>query len=427
MTRLLILAVCVLAQAQAMDMKPLWLGDPFLEGWVPETDQPLRGIIIGNGSKTWPAFFEAATWWNFAILRINTDGYFNKGSNQDERLAGPFVAPTKALVHGIRRLGERTGHPELEWVPMVTHGFSRYSPSASRWMETFSNRGLAFFNGHGGGTSERDVFARVPSLGLRSGFENIYNRGKTLIHNVENAFWTRPAGHLAAAHICWRVYHDPNSYPDLAIPFLDAVIDARIPKDWDPRQGPCELQPMREEDGWLGAHDGWLVAAEELFQPGDQRTENARISAFADFEGDKSKASWLPNEELAWIWRSHSSRWPLARVVSPGTDNYRVYDGINPPTRRHLEAGVRVGERFRFAVMSQVHGMAEITFYSGTTKLGSTSAFSGGDAELGSSRQAEFAIEAVLDQPGVHVLHGHYRHQDGRSGWIRGFPIVAWP
>ena len=61
-----------------------------------------------------------------------------------------------------------------------------------------------------------------------------------------------------------------------------------MPEGADAGKGPVELRALRIQDGWLG----------------DINT--GRIAAYSQFQGEKSTASWFPNEEVAEAWAGFS-------------------------------------------------------------------------------------------------------------------------
>lgn len=71
---------------------------------------------------------------------------------------------------------------------------------------------------------------------------------------------------------------------DVVIPWTEAIIRLRMPKDADPAKGPVALLTLETSHGWLGdIPTGWVAAQSR-------------------FTGSKSKASWFPNEETAEAW-----------------------------------------------------------------------------------------------------------------------------
>jgi len=79
---------------------------------------------------------------------------------------------------------------------------------------------------------------------------------------------------------------------DVVIPWTEAMIRLRLPGDADPCEGPITLLDPVIEQGWLG------------------NTETGRIAACAEFEGDKSQASWFPDEEVARAWAGYERGCP---------------------------------------------------------------------------------------------------------------------
>ncbi len=424
-----IVLMCLPSLVHAMGMRPVWLGPPFLEGWVPEDVDAVRGVIVLNGWPNDGRWNEAAAYWKFAVLRINTDGY---GADIDENdpklghLKKGRTAMITALVHGLRRLGEVTGHPEIEHVPLVTSGFSRYSPSAQIYMAAFPDRALCFLNGNGGGgdgdsAEQQLVWKQTPSQGLQCEWENILSGGDK--GQLLDRWWKRPEGNLSMCGMTWRVYHNPHTFADLGIVFVDQVIQRRIPENWNPKKGPVKLRPVKFEEGWLGSHEGWRVPVEEIFKTDN---ENQPIAPYKKFKGDKARASWLISEEMAWHWRAFNSRYPLAHVIQPGQANIVYYDNENKPPVAHLECGVRAGVPFNAAVRGDTHNLAKIEFFANNIALGETKTFTGGEAPLGGTRYAVASIEATIEKPGIYGLMARYTTEDGTIGWTRPLPLVVW-
>jgi hypothetical protein len=421
---------CAAAPSAAIDMQPIWLGTPFLEGWVPETGKPIRGVLVLDG---WPMdgrWTEAARYWNFAILRINSDKY---GSDLPSDAAHAPLAQgnikASAVKQGLHRLAELTGHRELGWVPIVSSGFSRYSGPAASYMTAFPKRALCFLNGNGGGGDPgasdargQLLWRRTPSQGLQCEWENIFEGGAKT--KLLPRWWRRPAGNLTMAGITWRVYHSPKTFADLGIVFVDQVIQARIPEDWDPRSGPAKLRELKEADGWLGSHEGWRVPVEKIFETGN---ENAQIAPFSEFKGDRERSSWLVSEELAWVWRAFSSRYPKARIVAPGHSNLALHQDPGPAPVGHLECGVRAGVPFRAAAQVDVSDMAGIEFFANSRSLGRSSTFRGAQMAIGSTKDAVVEVEATIPEAGIYGLMGRCTTTEGTTGWTRPMPLVVWP
>ncbi|MFM7071134.1 MAG: hypothetical protein ACKO38_04985 [Planctomycetota bacterium] len=71
----------------------------------------------------------------------------------------------------------------------------------------------------------------------------------------------------------------------LAMAWLEAVIAQRLPPDVDLRKGPPKLKDINIQDGWLG------------------NPQTLEIAEHAKYEGDRSKACWLPDKTSAELWK----------------------------------------------------------------------------------------------------------------------------
>jgi hypothetical protein len=154
---------------------------------------------------------------------------------------------------------------------------------------------------------------------------------------------------------------------------------------------------------------------------------NAAIAPFAEFTGDRERSSWLVSEDLAWSWRAFSSRFPKARIITPGHANVVLHQDRGSPPVRHLECGVRAGVPFETSARAKVPDMVKIEFFANTAKLGESTAFAGGETALSSTRNVSCAITAVIPDDGIYGLMARYTTGDGTSGWTRPMPLVVWP
>ncbi|MBY0455807.1 MAG: hypothetical protein K2V38_00560, partial [Gemmataceae bacterium] len=72
---------------------------------------------------------------------------------------------------------------------------------------------------------------------------------------------------------------------ELLMPWLDGVIAQRLPADVDLSKGLPKLEDIKIEAGWLA------------------NPHTLEIAEYAKYTGDKSKATWLPNEASAVAWK----------------------------------------------------------------------------------------------------------------------------
>jgi uncharacterized protein YoaH (UPF0181 family) len=86
----------------------------------------------------------------------------------------------------------------------------------------------------------------------------------------------------------------------MIVPFFSDVVAMRLPAKKTAPSYDVALNPLYEEAGWLGDHSDTSI-----------QSALPAIASFAAYGGDKTEASWLPNEGLAMLWRGFVTKQPL--------------------------------------------------------------------------------------------------------------------
>lgn len=130
--------------------------------------------------------------------------------------------------------------------------------------------------------------------------------------------------------------YDANRQDVLGMPFLDAAVRARYPKDGDVTKGPIKLVDIDPADGWIADHTTWKGGL-------------TKIAPATEFQGDLGRSSWLLNEDLAFIYRAYATYdkpltitspspcGPGTLPVDPGADVTITVDAGGFPNWRKLE------------------------------------------------------------------------------------------
>src|SRR5262249_35447190 len=149
-------------------------------------------------------------------------------------------------------------------------------------------------------------------------------------------------------------------------PILDAAVRLRYPADGDVRKGPVKLQPVDPKTGWIADNTTW-------------KSGLTRIAAAKDFKGDVAKSSWLPNQDLAFVYRAYSTFDRPLKITSPHAMSAQgeVHDAGSSVTI--------VADDSKFA------GWKKLELYDGATKVG----------ELAKG-PARFTVNDL--KPGYHAL-----------------------
>ncbi|MFT5128390.1 MAG: pimeloyl-ACP methyl ester carboxylesterase, partial [Rhodothermales bacterium] len=278
--------------------------------WIPPGAKALRGVIVhqhgcGEGSCRsgltgaydlhWQALARAH---DCALL---APAYEQPGTAECQLWCDPRNGSGKTFQKGLVDLGEKSGHPELASVPWALWGHS----GGGHWAG-----GMAILHPQ-----------RVAAVWLRSGVPLLRpnpDRPGILPHNVPDAalqvpimcnpgtkegvtvkdgrfakVWpanesffreVRGRGGLIGVAIDPLSAHECGNQRYLAIPWLDACLTLRLPKEnGEP------LRAMPTQDAWLAP----LLA------------ETA--SPVAGFGGNPQQAVWLPNKGITRAWMQYVS------------------------------------------------------------------------------------------------------------------------
>src|SRR5262249_74361 len=176
--------------------------------------------------------------------------------------------------------------------------------------------------------------------------------------------------------------------PTQYLPWLHAVIDARLPKELPPT-GPVELREITEKDGWLAERS-------------PEKGKLAALAPLADFKGEREKVIWLPSSKVARIWRAFSSsetevelraqssyeHWQLYRYEPTKFNELMIY----PIHYLKLSAIARKSMTFK-----------SMKFFDGDTAI---------------AQVQQDGAEYRWDKPGkgYHTLYAEWKTTDGKTG-----------
>ena len=95
-----------------------------------------------------------------------------------------------------------------------------------------------------------------------------------------------------------------GSTTDITIPFVETLLDLRIPSETDVAAGPVPLTPLSEESGWLGHlthHRIWKDGIDD----GYEIIDDIAIAPADAPDDDAKSANWLPSEAFADTWLAY--------------------------------------------------------------------------------------------------------------------------
>jgi len=187
----------------------------------------------------------------------------------------------------------------------------------------------------------------------------------------------------------WGCAHDFGNSACLFVPWVEAVVAARVPTDWNPLAGPVKLRDVKQEDGWLGDR----ASTEGNF---------ATVEPWADYKGDKAAASWLPNRAVASVWRALMSKDAPVTLEAATLDGKAKLLPFSPKAERGalLEPGA---EMLLSVALNDGFTVTKVEFFEE-------------DRLLGKAAQAPWQWTWKNISQGPHVVYAQWTTVEGKHG-----------
>ncbi len=249
--------------------------------WIPEASENLKAVAVlthsynSNGlgyanSAYWQNFAKAE---NIAILAVHLKNLESTSVSYTEAHRGSG----KALVNSLEILAKESGHAYIKDLPFLMRGYSAGGVFSHSFSGYLPERMLAFANIRGGSMNDTpDSNIRIPGL-LFYGEIDSPQRNNQIVEVIADK---RGEG------ANWALIMEPgiDHFGSLEGPenmiqmFFSSVLDKRLD------EGSNSLIKISENEGWLG--------------------DNVRLEAysFGNYPYDKTKASWLIDEEFTQNW-----------------------------------------------------------------------------------------------------------------------------
>jgi hypothetical protein len=256
--------------------------------YVPKTAGKLRAAFLlsrhGIGTIDHPRLRAFADRHNIALVGI---------------LGNPVQRgcyPVSLLDEHIRKLGEMVHHPELANLPVLTFGHSNGTGFATIYPSQRPERVIAWISYHSGWSFHLQFpgIEAVPGLVLHGQKDEWIEHGQE--QTVKHLRRDRNAA--VAMMIEGNVGHgplDPDATWALIVEFCEAAMRVRLNDDGS-------LRPVQLEQGWLGAN----------YDRAKGGQQDLAIAPYAQFQGERSIANWLPDEGFAKVWRAYGRTDPRA-------------------------------------------------------------------------------------------------------------------
>ena len=311
--------------------------------WIPDGVKKLKGVIVhqhgcGKGAceggmtaaddLQWQAL---ASKWDCALLGPS----FEQEDSQDcRKWCDPRNGSRAKFLEALDDLAKKSGHAELATAPWCLWGHSGGAFWASLMMISDPNRVAAVWlrSGTGFAAWEKGEIPKPEIPSATYGIPTICNPGlKERDDKRFSGAWTgseamfqayRAKGALIGFAPDPKTSHECGDSRYMAIPFFDACLAIRLGEG-------NSLKPVAESQGWLAKN--WESEASE----------------FTKFEGDKSKAVWLPDGAFAKVWREYITTAQVSDKTAPPAPSQlkitKAGDGriqLNWQSKADLESGL---------------------------------------------------------------------------------------
>jgi dienelactone hydrolase len=264
--------------------------DAFFYVFVPESVKKVKAAFYismhGIGNIKTPILQKFAEEEDLALVAMNGDPV-KRG-----------ITSVTLLEEQIKKLAEMSGHPELATAPIMTFGHSNGTGFSASFPRDWPERTIAWVAFHPGfsGYLQFPNTEKVPAMVMCGTIDKYFLAARqdqvvaTLrkeCNAAMNIMMEADVGHSPAdADSTWLFITD----------FLKAAMRIRLNEDGT-------LKPVEIEKGWLGA-------TYNLEEGGRQVLD---IAPYAEFNGDKSTASWLPDATFAEAWQLYGRNEPAKK------------------------------------------------------------------------------------------------------------------
>ena len=353
--------------------------------WIPAGVKVLRGAFVdpANAKVGNDAEDASANVWEETCRNLDCGhaGMILQNMNRGNR---PTILQ-KALAAALKEFAAKSGHPEIEHVPLAFSGMSKGGGWSVSTAFRMPERAVAYANvvGWVADSKGTDAQLQVPGLFIIGSVPDDFKMLDAIPKDYDPG---RQRGAPWTLALQWGAAHDWNNASALVLPYLDAMFRARLPAGARATGGPVTLKAVRLEDGWLGDRATW-------------DSQSATIAPWAEYKGDKASAVWLPNRAIAFLWRAFESKDPPVRIGAATADG-KIGLPEGKKRRMVVEAGATVVLE---AVVNAGTDVRKVRFYAG-------------DQVLGEVAQAPWKTEWKNAAPGPHGVFAMWESGSGKQG-----------
>ncbi len=352
--------------------------------FVPRQADAVRGLILHAANyklKDDDRWAELCRQLHFAHIAMNIPDV-QKATSRGQKLS-------QGLEEGLKQFAEKSGHAELMTAPRVGVGHSAGGlvtqvllRDPARTITNCVDCGWVLDS-----TALKAEAASVPALFTMGAVPDDFKMLPSISEKYEPA---RRAGLPWGLGVQWDCAHDFGNSAALAIPWIQAICDARLPKTASGKADAVTLRDLKLEDGWLG----------------DRTTIDSQlpvIAAWNHYASDKSVAAWFPNRAVAHVWRawqSHNSPVTLEAVTADGKHKLPA---LKPKEARDLVMPADLDLVLQVSIAEDVR-LAKVEYFDA-------------DVAVGEGRGSDgWRFTWKSPAQGIHCVYAQWETAEGKRG-----------
>lgn len=348
--------------------------------FLPEGVEVYRGLLLHvanyrmNPSNRWT---ELARELQFGHVVMQMD----MRRNQRPRILA------QALRVSLPVLAEKSGHPELQRIPLAGLGHSAGGMALNVLAQTPERMLTTTIDCSWVGNSEQfPELKNTPMLFTLGAIPDGFNMIPAIEERYDPA---RRKGFLYGLGFEWDKAHTFGNAGTLFAQWIKSVAAERLPEAVN-RDEEVKLKDIAEEDGWLGDRETW-----ESHLP--------TVAPWREYEGDKSKAVWLPDRATAYIWRAYQVRDSPVHLTASSDDGKARLGRFRP--RREFQMMTDLGQDVSLGVSIEQDEV----------KLQKVQYFVG-DKRIAEVTEAPYTFTWPSPPQGAHSVFALYTTEDGKQG-----------
>jgi hypothetical protein len=257
-------------------------------------------------------------------------------------------------------LGE---HPELANIPFVIFGSSNGGATSYGFVNSAPERAICFVTNVSSWFNPPvpvEGALKVPGVMIVGKFDP-FGRGQQGVDRLLEVLAAARAKGARWSAIVENKGHEDGIAFDVYVKLVEQCIALRYAADADPSRGPVKLVDIPEDTGYLADPSTWDSGL-------------TAIAEYVDYAGDRGEAHWLPNRDMAYVYRAAATR---NNPISVGVQDVdRVYNPNTDPGTMFSIGGPVVDPGRSLKLVCDVREMpdwSKIEFFNGSRKLGEVS------------------------------------------------------